>query len=48
VIYDTVKGKGVSFMEGLSKWHGSPVDDASWAAARPELEAALAEAEARL
>ena len=48
VIYDTVKGKGVSFMEGQSKWHGAPVDDASWASARPELLAALAEAEALL
>jgi transketolase len=48
VIYDTVKGKGVSFMEGTSKWHGSPVDDASYTAARPELLAALAEAEAQL
>jgi transketolase len=48
VIYDTVKGKGVSFMEGQSKWHGAPVDDAGWAQARPELTAALAEAEALL
>jgi transketolase len=48
VIYDTVKGKGVSFMEGQSKWHGAPVDDANWAQARPELTAALAEAEALL
>ena len=48
VVYTTVKGKGVSFMEGLSKWHGSPVDDGSWNSARPELLAALAEAEASL
>ena len=48
-IYRTVKGKGVSFMEGKNTWHGSPVDDTSYAAARPELvatfEAALAEVE---
>ena len=44
VIYRTVKGKGVSFMEGQNKWHGSPVDDATWAKARPELEAALSSA----
>ena len=47
VIYRTVKGKGVSFMEGKNTWHGSPVDEASYALARPELvaafEAAMAE-----
>jgi transketolase len=41
VIYRTVKGKGVSFMEGKNTWHGSPVDDASYALARPELMAAF-------
>ncbi|MFH2114222.1 MAG: transketolase [Spirochaetota bacterium] len=41
VIYQTVKGKGVSFMEGKNTWHGSPVDDASYALARPELVAAF-------
>ena len=46
VVYTTVKGKGVSFMEGKSKWHGSPIDDDSWNKARPELVAAHAEAEA--
>jgi transketolase len=40
VIYRTVKGKGVSFMEGKNAWHGSPVDDESYARARPELAAA--------
>jgi transketolase len=45
VIYRTAKGKGVSFMEGQSQWHGAPVDDESWARARPEL---LAEFERRL
>ena len=37
VIYKTHKGRGVSFMEDQSKWHGSPIDDASYAKARPEL-----------
>lgn len=49
VIYKTVKGRGVSFMEGLSAWHGAPIDRASYEAARPELvaahEALLAEVE---
>lgn len=46
-IYNTVKGRGVSFMEGKNIWHGAPVDDVSYSIARPELvaayEAALAE-----
>lgn len=49
IIYRTVKGKGVSFMEGKNTWHGAPVDEKSYATARPELvaayEAALAEVE---
>lgn len=48
VVYTTVKGKGVSFMEGKNKWHGSPIDDETWKKARPELVAALEEAEASL
>ncbi len=40
-IYTTVKGKGVSFMEGKNTWHGAPIDDASFALAKPELEAAF-------
>lgn len=47
VLYHTVKGKGVSFMEGKNTWHGAPIDDSSYAAGRPELvaffEQALAE-----
>ena len=27
VIYDTHKGRGVSFMEDKAYWHGAPVDD---------------------
>lgn len=33
----TVKGKGVSFMEGTSKWHGQVVDDESYRLAMAEL-----------
>jgi transketolase len=48
IIYRTVKGKGVSFMEGKSAWHGAPIDDESYARGRPELEADLAAREALL
>ena len=48
IIYDTVKGKGVSFMEGMSAWHGAPIDDASFAKGRAELMADLEEKEAAL
>ena len=34
----TVKGKGVSFMEGKHTWHGRVIDDESFAAAMQELE----------
>lgn len=37
VIYKTHKGRGVSFMEDNSKWHGAPIDDDSYAKAREEL-----------
>jgi transketolase len=33
----TVKGKGVSFMEGQAGWHGKAVDDASFEKAMAEL-----------
>ena len=33
----TVKGKGVSFMEGKSGWHGKAIDDESFAQAMKEL-----------
>ena len=33
----TIKGKGVSFMEGQSKWHGSPIDGESYKSAIKEL-----------
>jgi transketolase len=48
-IYKTIKGRGVSFMEGKNAWHGASIDDASFALAKPELvaayERALAEVE---
>jgi transketolase len=37
VIYNTVKGRGVSFMESDAYWHGAPVDDESHQKARKEL-----------
>ena len=37
IIADCVKGKGVSFMEGQSKWHGSAIDPDSYAKAMAEL-----------
>lgn len=38
IIADTVKGKGVSFMEGQSAWHGAPLPDDKLAIALKELE----------
>lgn len=37
ILAHTVKGKGVSFMEGQSAWHGKAIDDASFAQAMKEL-----------
>ena len=34
---ETVKGKGVSFMEGKSAWHGKAIPDAEFAQAMQEL-----------
>jgi transketolase len=48
VIYDTHKGRGVSFMEDNAYWHGSPVDDASYVKARAELLATLSRLEEKL
>ena len=42
VIADTVKGKGVSFMEDVAKWHHGVPSDAEYAAAMKELDAAIA------
>ena len=38
VIAHTVKGKGVSFMEGQSAWHGKPLSPEDYRLAREELE----------
>jgi len=45
LLADTVKGKGVSFMEGNVDWHGKPPNDAEYEAARTELDAALSRLE---
>ena len=37
ILAKTVKGKGVSFMEGKNAWHGKAIDDASFAQAMKEL-----------
>lgn len=41
ILADTVKGKGVSFMEGQAAWHGKPVDDESFTLALKELGGAV-------
>lgn len=41
IIYKTVKGKGVSFMENRHIWHGSPIKDSHLAEALPQLEKEL-------
>jgi transketolase len=49
VIANTTKGKGVSFMEDVAKWHHGVPSDAEYAAALKEMDQALAAAgEARL
>ena len=37
IIADTVKGKGISFMEGSSEWHNRMPSEAQIAVARAEL-----------
>lgn len=48
VVYNTVKGKGVSFMEGKNAWHGAPIDVDSYNKGRVELLADIAKKEAAL
>ena len=48
VIADTVKGKGVSFMEDVGKWHHGVPSDAEYAAAMAELEKAAEELRAQV
>lgn len=44
IVANTVKGKGVSFMEGKNIWHGKQIGDADYAAAMQELEGGNAHA----
>ena len=37
IVANTVKGKGISFMEGQSGWHGAPIKDADYEIAKAEL-----------
>lgn len=37
IVAHTIKGKGVSFMEGKAGWHGKAIDDESFALAMKEL-----------
>ena len=37
IVARTVKGKGVSFMEGQSAWHGKPISDEDYEIAKAEL-----------
>ena len=37
IIAKTVKGKGVSFMEGKNSWHGKAIEDSDYAIAMAEL-----------
>ena len=45
IIANTVKGKGISFMEGKSEWHGKTPNDEQFEAAFKELYARAAELE---
>lgn len=45
IIADTVKGKGVSFMEGRCAWHGKTPNDEQFALAFADLEAVAKEVE---
>lgn len=46
ILANTVKGKGVSFMEGKCQWHGKCPDDEQFAMAFAELEAEMKRLEA--
>ena len=47
VIMDTVKGKGVSFMENKCGWHGKAPNDEEYSLAMAELEKTIASLEAK-
>jgi len=46
IICNTVKGKGVSFLEGEAGFHNAPISDAQYEKAVLELEAHLRQLEA--
>jgi transketolase len=46
IVARTKKGRGVSFMEDVGKWHHGVPDDAEYARALAELDAAIAQLEA--
>lgn len=46
VVYDTIKGKDVSFSEGKNTWHGAVIDDEHYEIGIKELKAHTAEKEA--
>lgn len=43
VLAHTVKGKGVSFMEGQAAWHGKPMTEEEYQAAKAQIERRLAQ-----
>ena len=45
IIMETVKGKGISFMENEAGWHGKAPNDEQFAQAKAEIEAVIAELE---
>lgn len=47
IIMETVKGKGVSFMENLAGWHGKAPNDEQFETAKAELEAKIKELEGK-
>ena len=47
IVMKTLKGKGVSYMEGQASWHGKAPNDEEYAIAMNELKAALAELEGK-
>jgi transketolase len=48
IVYDTIKGKGVSFTEGKNTWHGAKITDDAFNKGIPELKANLKAKEAIL
>lgn len=48
VVYRTVKGRGVDFMEHRHTWHGAPIDLESYEKGRPQLVADFEQKEKRI